>query len=183
MSWRASGPLTSADATGMAARASRRPSMISILPLASLHDRRTEVRGGQRDFEHRFGRRADAMWLPETAADIATLRILAEEGVRATILAPWQADTAHLESRPYRVDAGAGHIAVLFYDAGLSSSVSFEPDVTADADRFARERLAPRMAGRLDGGDVPVVAIASDGRLYGHHRVVPRPVPGPPRRP
>jgi hypothetical protein len=142
----------------------------TILPLASLHDRRTEVRWGLRDFEHRFGRHADAMWLPETAVDLATLRVLAEEGVRATILAPWQADIVHLESRPYHVSAGTGHVDVLFYDASLSGAVSFEPDVTADADRFARERIAPRLAGRLEGGDVPVVAIASDGELYGHHQ-------------
>ena len=58
----------------------------AILPLASMHDRRTEVRWGLRDFEHRFGRRAVGLWLPEAAADLATLRILAEEGVRATIL-------------------------------------------------------------------------------------------------
>jgi Domain of unknown function (DUF3536)/Glycosyl hydrolase family 57 len=142
----------------------------SILPLAAAHDRRTEVRWGLRDFEHRFGRRADAMWLPETAADKATLRVLAEEGVRSTILAPWQSDTTHLESRPYRVDTGGGHVNVLFYDASLSGAVSFEPNVTADADRFIRERIAPRLAGRLEGGDPPVVAIASDGELYGHHQ-------------
>jgi hypothetical protein len=142
----------------------------AILPLAPLHDRRTEVRWGLRDFEHRFGRRADAMWLPETAVDLATLRVLAEHGVRATILAPWQADIVHLESRPYHVDTRAGHVDVLFYDGSLSGSISFEPDVTADADRFTRERLAPRLSGRLDGGDVPVVAIASDGELYGHHQ-------------
>jgi len=142
----------------------------AILPLASLHDRRTEVRWGLRDFEHRFGRRADAMWLPETAADNATLAVMAAEGVRATILAPWQADTSHLENRPYHVATVNGHIDVVFYDASLSGAVSFEPDVTADADRFARERIGPRLAGRLDGGDVPVVAIASDGELYGHHQ-------------
>ena len=81
----------------------------SILPLAALHDRRTEIRWGLRDFELRFGRAAKAMWLPETAVDLATLRILAEEGVQATILAPWQADAHHLDNRrPYRVDVGGG---------------------------------------------------------------------------
>ena len=161
---------TSAGATPMATPGIAQSFHHAILPLAAMHDRRTEVRWGLRDFEHRFGRPAVGLWLPETAADLATLRILAEEGVRATILAPWQADTGHLESRPYRVDTGRGHVDVLFYDAGLSSSVSFEPDVTADADRFARERIAPHLAGRLDGGGVPVVSIASDGELYGHHQ-------------
>jgi hypothetical protein len=144
----------------------------SILPLASVHDRRTEIAWGLRDFEHRFGRPARAMWLPETAADLATLRLLAEAGVEATILAPWQADAHHLDNRvPYRVDTGDGrHITVVFYDAELSGAVSFEPAVTADADRFARERIAPRLAGSGPDGRTPMLVIASDGELYGHHQ-------------
>ncbi|MDP2350175.1 MAG: DUF3536 domain-containing protein, partial [Chloroflexota bacterium] len=144
----------------------------AILPLAPVHDRRTEIRWGLRDFEMRFGRRATAIWLPETAVDMATLRILAEEGVTGTILAPWQADTLHLDARrPYRVDVGAGrHVAVAFYDGDLSGAISFEPTVTADADRFAREQIAPRLAGSLRDGAAPMLVIASDGELYGHHQ-------------
>jgi hypothetical protein len=144
----------------------------SILPLAAPHDRRTEIRWGLRDFEVRFGRRATAVWLPETAVDLATLRILAEEGVTGTILAPWQADVPNLDARrPYRVDTGGGrHIAVAFYDGALSGSISFEPAVTADADRFARERIAPRLAEPLPDGSAPMLIIASDGELYGHHQ-------------
>ena len=144
----------------------------SILPLASFHDRRTEIAWGIADFAHRFGRPARAMWLPETAVDLATLRLMAEAGVEATILAPWQADSHHLDHRrPYRVDTGDGsHITVVFYDAELSGSVSFEPNMTADADRFARERIAPRMGGTLPDGLAPTLVIASDGELYGHHQ-------------
>jgi hypothetical protein len=144
----------------------------AILPLAAVHDRRTEIRWGLRDFEHRFGRRARAMWLPETAVDLATLRILAEEGVEATILAPWQADVPNADHRrPYRVAVGDGrHVTVAFYDAELSGAVSFEPAVTRDADRFARERVAPRLGGTPADGAAPVVVIATDGELYGHHQ-------------
>jgi len=144
----------------------------AILPLAPTHDRRTEVAWGLRDFELRFGRRATAMWLPETAVDLATLRVLADAGVTATILAPWQADVPHVDARhPYRVDLGAGrHIIVAFYDGDLSGAVSFEPDTTADADRFARERVAPRLAVPLPGDRPPMLLIASDGELYGHHQ-------------
>ncbi len=143
----------------------------SILPLASVHDRRTEIRWGLRDFESRFGRTARAAWLPETAVDLTTLGLLAEEGVEATILAPWQAE-GHVDTRvPYRVDVGDGrHINVLFYDGELSGAVSFEPAVTRDADRFARERVAPRFAGAPSDGTGPVVVIATDGELYGHHQ-------------
>ena len=44
-----------------------------------------------RDFEHRFGRPPEGMWLPETAVDTPTLEALAEQGIAFTILAPHQA--------------------------------------------------------------------------------------------
>jgi hypothetical protein len=145
----------------------------AILPLASAADRRTEIRWGLRDFLLRFGRPADGLWLPETAVDLATLRDLAEEGVRYTILAPWQAAEPHLETRrPYRIELGGGRTMVIaFYDAGLSGAASFEPAATADADRFARERIAARLAGTpLPTGEPGLVLIATDGELYGHHQ-------------
>jgi hypothetical protein len=126
-----------------------------------------------RDFQLRFGRKAEGLWFPETAVDIASLRIAAEEGIRYTILAPWQAATHHLDTRrPHRIELGGGRsIVVVFYDAGLSSAVSFEAEATADADRFARERVAPRMTGSFDASDgPPLVVIATDGELYGHHQ-------------
>jgi hypothetical protein len=144
----------------------------AILPLASVHDRRTEVLWGLRDFEYRFGRRADAMWLPETAVDLATLRVMAEAGVKGVVLAPWQAEVPHVDPRrPYRVDVGDGrHIIAMFYDGDLSGAVSFEPGATADADRFARERVEPRLAPSLPDGSDPTLVIATDGELYGHHQ-------------
>jgi len=144
----------------------------SILPLASVADRRTEIVWGLRDFEHRFGRRATAMWLPETAVDLVTLRVAAEAGVEAVVLAPWQADVPSVDPRqPYRVDVGGGRwITAMFYDGDLSSAVSFEPAATADADRFARERVAPRLAAPLPDGEPPTLVIATDGELYGHHQ-------------
>lgn len=143
----------------------------AILPFASMHDRRTEIRWGLRDFEVRFGRKATAIWFPETAIDMATLRVAAEEGITGTVLAPWQADAPHLEQRAYRVDLGDGrHINVAFYDGDLSGAVSFEPALTSDADRFARERIAPRLGSPLSDGTPPTIVIASDGELYGHHQ-------------
>src|SRR4029450_13218550 len=62
----------------------------AILPLCNDRDLRTQVRWGLADFRHRFGRPAEGMWLPETAVDDRTLAVLAEEGVRFTILAPGQ---------------------------------------------------------------------------------------------
>jgi hypothetical protein len=145
----------------------------AIAALASAADRRTEIRWGMRDFQLRFGRKAEGLWFPETAIDIASLRIAVEEGIRYTILAPWQAATPNIDTRrPYRVELGGGRsIVVVFYDAGLSAAVSFEPEATADADRFARERVAARMSGSFDASSgPPLVVIATDGELYGHHQ-------------
>ncbi|HEY7524706.1 MAG TPA: DUF3536 domain-containing protein [Candidatus Limnocylindrales bacterium] len=145
----------------------------SILPLASAADRRTEIRWGLTDFRHRFGREPDGLWLPETAVDLPTLRALVDEGIRYTILAPWQAAETALDTRrPYRVDLGGGRsIVVAFYDASLSAAVSFEPSATSDADRFARERVAIRLASApAGGGPAPLAVIATDGELYGHHQ-------------
>ncbi|HEX5824256.1 MAG TPA: DUF3536 domain-containing protein [Candidatus Limnocylindrales bacterium] len=144
----------------------------TILPLASAADRRTEILWGIRDFEMRFGRRPVGMWLPEAAVDMATLGVLADAGIGYTILAPWQAAEGAVDTRlPYRVQLGNGRsIVVVFYDAGLSTSVSFEPEATADADRFARERVTPRLSSGPSPIDRPLALIASDGELYGHHQ-------------
>ncbi len=145
----------------------------AILPLASAADRRTEIRWGLREFELRYGRPAEGLWLPETAVDLATLRDLAAEDVRYVILAPWQADVPHLDTRrPYRAELGGGRsITCVFYDSVLSSAVSFEPAATADAERFAHERVGARLAGTPYVDGTPGLAlIATDGELYGHHQ-------------
>lgn len=145
----------------------------AILPLASAADRRTEVRWGLRDFELRFGRRPTGMWLPETAVDLATLRELADAGIDHTVLAPWQVDAEGIDTRrPVRLDLGDGRsIVAILYDGPLSAAVSFEPGATVDADRFVAERIVPRFfAGSLADGADPLVVIATDGELYGHHQ-------------
>ncbi|MGO9207132.1 MAG: DUF3536 domain-containing protein [Candidatus Limnocylindrales bacterium] len=145
----------------------------TILPLASTRDRRTEIRWGLRDFELRFGRQSAGIWLPETAVDLATLRICAEEGVRYTILAPWQAGTdGDLDTRrPYRVEVGGGRsVVVMFYDGALSAAVSFDPAATQNADEFVRSRVLPRLVDHLPVDGSPISLIATDGELYGHHQ-------------
>jgi hypothetical protein len=99
--------------------------------------------------------------------------MLAEAGIQHTILAPWQAEDHPIDTRrPYRVDLGAGRsIVVAFYDGDLSSAVSFAPHATADADRFAQDIVEQRMAAdTLPDDEPPLVVIATDGELYGHHQ-------------
>ena len=146
----------------------------SILPLASAADRATEIRWGLRDFEVRFGRRPGGMWLPETAADTATLRLLADEGIRYTIVAPWQVEGegASDPHRPLLIDLGDGRsIVAIRYDGPLSTAISFEPTSTVDADTFVDQRIMPMLAEQGPDDDVaPLIVIATDGELYGHHQ-------------
>ena len=128
-----------------------------ILPLCNDRDRRTQVRWGARDFELRFGRRPKAMWLPEAAADTASLEALADEGIELTVLAPDQCGRVRprpgagkwVDVRGGRVDGRRAYqvvlptgrrVTVFFYDGPLSRAVAFER-VLDDGARFA-DRLA-----------------------------------------
>jgi len=145
----------------------------TILPLSPRHDKETQVKWGIAEFEHRFGRKPQGMWLPETAADLETLTILAEHDIEFTILAPWQADYYQLDpTEPYRVAlAGGKSITVFFYDQDLSTGVSFNPSLTSNADYFARNVVATRfLAEKSQQGEPQILLIASDGELYGHHQ-------------
>jgi alpha-amylase/alpha-mannosidase (GH57 family) len=145
----------------------------TILPLESYHDKVTQISWGIADFEHHFGRKPQGMWLPEAAVDNETLTILCEHGIKFTILAPWQADTAKVDStEPYRVCLSEGKcMAVFFYHQELSGGVSFNPSITLNADDFALQELFPRFHSEKFQQDEPqLLMIASDGELYGHHQ-------------
>src|SRR4029077_14990852 len=79
-----------------------------LLPLANRQDKYTQILWGIRDFEKRFGRHPEGMWLPETAVDLQTLEVLAELGIKFTILSPHQAGRVRpLGGRAWRkVDGG-----------------------------------------------------------------------------
>lgn len=152
-----------------------------ILPLASSRDKRTQVRWGIRDFEARFGRRPQGMWLPETAADLESLDLLAEHDIAFTVLAPSQAAAvrrldggqwheaggARIDpTRPYRVNLPSGRsLTVFFYHGEVSQEVAFQR-LLRDGDAFARRML--EAAGRGDRS-APLAHIATDGETYGHH--------------
>jgi alpha-amylase/alpha-mannosidase (GH57 family) len=144
----------------------------TILPLAGARDKRTQILWGLQDFAHRFGHPAEGMWLAETAVDMETLTILAEAGVRYTVLAPWQAAEAIDPTEPYRVALPGGrHIIVFFYNAPLSGGISFEGDVTINADTFAASFLPKQLNHeKVNHGTDQLIVVATDGELYGHHK-------------
>ncbi len=153
-----------------------------IMPLAHRRDKYTQVYWGIQDFEHRFGRSPEGMWLPETAVDLETLDIMAQLGLRFTILAPHQAHQVRLKSRKGgwsdvsggRIDPAMAYelalpsgrkIALFFYDGPISQAVAFE-------DLLHRgENLAHRLMGAFSGERSwpQLVNIATDGETYGHH--------------
>jgi alpha-amylase/alpha-mannosidase (GH57 family) len=138
-----------------------------ILPLASRRDKVTQVAWGLADFRARFGRDAEGLWLPETAVDTETLEVLAEAGVKFTILAPEQAAGEVDPSRPYRWRGPRGQeLALFFYDGPVSRAIAFE-NLLEDG-----RRLAARLLGVVDNtrDRAQLVHVATDGESYGHHR-------------
>jgi len=152
-----------------------------ILPLASRRDKETQVIWGLRDFEHRFGRMPEGMWLPETAVDVESLEVLADHGLKYTVLAPHQArHVRKLGSARFRnVEGGkidptqayvcrlpSGRtISLFFYDGPISRAVAFEGLLT-NGENFASRLLS----GFSDHRRWPqLMHIATDGETYGHH--------------
>jgi alpha-amylase/alpha-mannosidase (GH57 family) len=141
-----------------------------ILPLASRRDKVTEIRWGLADFRRRFGRDAEGFWLPETAVDEETLVVLAEEGIRFTILGPHQLENPGASGEPLGFAAGGGReIAIFAYDGPLSHDAAFGP-LLENGTELAR-RLAPPPPGRgTPKKAARVVGLALDGETFGHHR-------------
>lgn len=151
-----------------------------ILPLANNRDKRTQVRWGIRDFESRFGRKPEGMWLPETAVDLDSLEALAAEGIAFTILEPQQANRFRAIGSSEWIDAGGRldptiayritlpsgkTLAIFFYDGPISRGVAFENLLSRG------ETFAHRLTGAFsDARTHPqLVNIATDGETYGHH--------------
>lgn len=154
-----------------------------IMPLANENDKQTQVLWGIKDFEYRFGRKPEGMWLAETAVDDDTLRVLVEHGIKYTILSPYQALKIKEEgekewndvswgnidpARPYKYNiksAPGKSIKLFFYDGAISKSVAFD-EILKDGNKFIR-RLKE---GVSDGRNYSqLINIATDGESYGHH--------------
>jgi alpha-amylase/alpha-mannosidase (GH57 family) len=152
-----------------------------IMPLANTRDKMTQVIWGIRDFHKRFGRPPEGMWLPETAVDLETLDVLAQNGIRFTILASRQAARVRrMGSRNWRDVSGEQidptmayrlrlpsrrFIQLFFYDGPISRAVAFE-GLLDNGERFA-ERLVGAFS--EDRAWPEIVHIATDGETYGHH--------------
>jgi len=155
-----------------------------ILPLANSRDKYTQILWGIRDFEFYFGRPPEGLWLPETAVDLESLDIMAELGIKFTILAPRQARrirSMDSDNNPWQevndgnIDTTLSYlqklpsgrsIALFFYDGQVSQAVAFEKllqngEVFADylTKKFSETKTNPQL-----------IHIATDGETYGHHQ-------------
>ena len=144
----------------------------AILPLCSDEDRKTEIHWGLVDFEARFGRRAEGLWMPESAVSQATLCDLVDAGVQFVVLAPEQAEaiegpqgwshnlTGADCARAHRVELPGGRsMAAFFYDGPASRGVAFDGWL----------HNGERMGRQLSQGELGLTNLATDGESYGHH--------------
>ena len=152
-----------------------------IMPLANRRDKYTQVLWGIRDFEHRFKRQSEGMWLPETAVDIETLEIMADMGIKYTILAPNQASRVKQIGSDHWNDVSNGSIdprkayitrlpsgnsmALFFYDGAISRSIAFE-DILNSGDNLSKSL---EDAFSMENDQPQIVNVATDGETYGHH--------------
>jgi hypothetical protein len=156
-----------------------------IMPLANQRDKLTQIRWGIRDFEHRFGRRPEGMWLAETAVDRDTLSLLAQAGIKYTILSPHQAARwRFLEGdrqwkdaaggtiptgRAYRYFCGGGdYIDIFFYDPALAHGVAFGRSLDHSS-KFLGQIDGAWSTRQASGAEPWLVHVATDGESYGHH--------------
>jgi alpha-amylase/alpha-mannosidase (GH57 family) len=151
-----------------------------ILPLCNERDRLTQIRWGLREFQHRFGREAESIWLPETACNDAVLGSCIDEGMRYIILAPGQCLRVRKKGaaawdmkensdvdpgRAYQYfhrDGSGRSLALFFYDGPIARSLAFGEGLRSSQDLIG-------VIGRAEKGDNRVVHVATDGESYGHH--------------
>ena len=154
-----------------------------IMPLANERDKQTQVKWGIKDFEYRFGREPEGIWLAETAVDDDTLRVLVENGIKFTILSPYQAQRIRKDgennwqdvswgnidpARSYRYyikSAPGKFIDLFFYDGAISKSVAFD-ELLKDGNKFVN-RLKDGISTLRNYPQL--INIATDGESYGHH--------------
>ncbi|MBL7031742.1 MAG: DUF3536 domain-containing protein [Nitrospira sp.] len=153
-----------------------------IMPLANERDKYTQIKWGIRDFEKRFGRYPEGMWLPEAAVNMDTLEVLAEHGIKFTLLAPRQAKRirklgSHEEwidvsgekvdpTMAYKCGLPSGKsISVFFYDGPISQEIAFG-GLLKDGGNFAKRLISLF----YDKREHPqIVHLATDGETFGHH--------------
>lgn len=152
-----------------------------IIPLSNDRDKHTQVFWGIRDFQQRFEREPEGMWLPETAVDIPTLEVLAEYGIKFTILSPRQANRVRsiggrrwknvneneLDTTiPYICNLPSGKQIVLFFYHGSTANDIAYGGLLHSGKNFASKLLD---SFGKNNEQARLIHVATDGESFGHH--------------
>ncbi|MBN2012728.1 DUF3536 domain-containing protein [candidate division KSB1 bacterium] len=156
-----------------------------ILPLANERDKITQIVWGLKDFEYRYQRQAESIWLPETAVNDATISALIDQGIKYIILSPYQANRVRSlkkssrwhdvsngtidTSQPYRCfdntrKSHDRYIDIFFYHGELSKAVAFD-HLLRDASTFMNRIIQSYNQHTMHH----CISICTDGESYGHH--------------
>ncbi len=168
-----------------------------IMPLASKKDKYIQTLWAVKDFEANFKRKPEGIWLSETAVDNQTLEVIADFGIKFTILSPNQAAAIRqisgrdslvwtdvsdgtVDTRmPYlcRLENGSS-IVIFFYDNDISTKMSFG-SLLEDGYSFVKTLIeAPyssllpdafKKSSQENINPPEIVCVASDGETFGHH--------------
>ncbi|GAX60531.1 alpha-amylase/alpha-mannosidase [Candidatus Scalindua japonica] len=153
-----------------------------IMPLANKRDKYTQVKWGIKDFEKRFNRYPEGIWLPETAVDIDTLEVLSSLGIKFTVLSQRQAERVKrtgeteswIDATEEKIDSTLNYLChlpsgqsinIFFYNGQIAQEVSFG-NLLKDGEGFAERLLS---AFDHDNDHPQIVHIATDGETFGHH--------------
>ena len=152
----------------------------TIMPLANPQSKLLQVHWGIKDFENRFNRLPEGMWLSETAVNSETLETLVDNGIKFTILSPYQINKVFSENKwidvsngsidytkPYKVILKNGKEIIIFvYDGYLSKSIAFD-NLLQDGNKFINS-IKSRF--KKDSKEQQLVTMATDGETFGHHK-------------
>lgn len=146
----------------------------TIMPLDSDSTKRIQTVWAIESYKQRFGHEPEGIWLAECAIDPKTVDILAQNGIRFVVLAPWQGIAINgvprngkpmPSDRPFLIEGPeGGKISAFFYDGEFASSISFG-HMLRDADAMFNRLCQVRKERK----NPALLTWATDGEIYGHH--------------
>lgn len=145
----------------------------TILALESAEDQKIQIDWGITDFQARFNRDPDGIWLPEAAVNPDVIDSVAEFGIKFVILSPRQCKKIGSKTfkegynvptdRPFLLEGRKGSkVACFFYNQKIANDISFNHILTS-ADNLYSALMEEKKKGSA------FIQSATDGEIYGHY--------------
>lgn len=145
----------------------------TFLAMESAEDQKIQIDWGITDFEARFKRDPEGIWLPETAINPDLIDSVASFGIKFVILSPRQCKKIGGSSfkdgmnvptdRPFIIEGRKGsQLACFFYNQKIANDISFNHILTS-ADNLYKDLLDEKESG------LSFIQSATDGEIYGHY--------------